>query len=312
MDKPLISIAVLAYNLEKYVDECLESLVAQKFEHPYEIVIGEDFSTDNTRRICLSWQERYPEIVRVLPRSKNLGMAKNFADIINQCRGSFIAFCEADDFWCNPFKLKLQYDYLTKHPEMGLVHTNFKMIDEERKNVPKLNKKLPEGRVLRNLLEYSFIATVTVMMRKVIIEKALSEKQEIILGNGKSVDHPLWLTCATFTKIGYLDEVTATYRIMRESASHSRNMKKQIEYQTVNKNISLLFQQQYFPEDEKLQKAILSTYYYVIMKESIRALDKKTMWQYYLLLVKTDFKKLFSPKTGFFLLKGFFLTRNIS
>lgn len=304
MNEPIVSIVVLAYNLEKYIDQCIESLVNQSFDQPYEIVIGEDYSTDQTRNICLYWQAKYPDLVRVLIRPVNLGMSANFADTVKATKGKYIAFCEGDDFWCDRFKLQMQYDFLEATPSIGLVHTNFTMIQESGLYIKKLNKKLPSGKVLYKLLEYSFIATLTVMIRREVLEKALNDRGELILNNGKAVDYPLWLTCATFTEIAYIDKVTSTYRVMQESASHSKDINKQIAYQTVNKDIALSFQEAFFPNDTQLKKTIISTYYYIIMREAIRSGNKKSVFYYYRKLIKNDFTILFDPKPAYFLFKG--------
>lgn len=304
MDQPIISIVVLAYNLEKYIDHCIESLVNQQCNQAYEIVIGEDFSTDETSNICLQWQEKYPDLIRVLIRPANLGMSANFADTVKATKGKYIAFCEGDDFWIDGNKLQLQYDYLEANLSVGLVHTNFNMIQESGLYINKLNKNHPSGKVLHQLLEYSFIATLTVMIRKEVLEQALTDRTELILHNGKAIDYPLWLTCATFTEIAYLHKTTSTYRVMGESASHSKDINKQIAYQTVNRDLALSFQREFFPNDKLLQRTIFNTYYYVIMREAIRSGNKKSVWGYYKKIISNNFLQIFNPKIGYFLLRG--------
>ncbi|MCV4697829.1 glycosyltransferase, partial [Escherichia coli] len=74
----------------------------QETDFPFELVIGEDCSTDNTRKICEDYARRFPDKIRLLARERNLGMCSNFVETILACRGDFIAFCDGDDYWIDP------------------------------------------------------------------------------------------------------------------------------------------------------------------------------------------------------------------
>jgi len=113
---PLVSVAIIAYNLEKYIVECLESVLCQKTNFKVEIVIGEDCSTDNTLQILLNYQERFPNIIRVLVREKNLGLTPNSVDTQNNCKGKYIALLDGDDYWTDENKLQKQIDFLERNP----------------------------------------------------------------------------------------------------------------------------------------------------------------------------------------------------
>ena len=75
-----VSVCIFVYNLEKYISQAIESVLMQKTNFQYEIIIGEDMSTDHTRDICISYQKSYPDKIRLLLREKNLGMTKNIFD----------------------------------------------------------------------------------------------------------------------------------------------------------------------------------------------------------------------------------------
>jgi len=109
---PLVSVAIIAYNLEKYIVDCLESVLSQKTNFKVEIVIGEDCSKDNTLQILLNYQERFPNIIRVLIREKNLGLTPNSVDTQNNCKGKYIALLDGDDYWTDGNKLQKQIDFL--------------------------------------------------------------------------------------------------------------------------------------------------------------------------------------------------------
>lgn len=109
---PLVSVCSIAYNQEAFLRETLNSILSQNTSFPYEIVIGEDCSTDNTRKICIEYQQKYPAKIRLLLPQKNVGMIPNFFNSIKSCRGKYIAFCEGDDYWTDPHKLQKQVDFL--------------------------------------------------------------------------------------------------------------------------------------------------------------------------------------------------------
>jgi glycosyltransferase involved in cell wall biosynthesis len=120
---PLVSVCSIAYNQEAFLRETLDSILSQNTSFPYEIVIGEDCSTDNTRKICIEYQQKYPEKIRLLLPQKNVGMNPNFFNSIKSCRGKYIAFCEGDDYWTDPHKLQKQVDFLESNPTyIGTFH----------------------------------------------------------------------------------------------------------------------------------------------------------------------------------------------
>ncbi len=128
-DQPvLVSVAMIAYNVDNYIVEGIESILAQKVNFRVELLIGEDCSTDNTRDIVLKYQEEYPTIIKVLPHPKNIGLTPNFVETINACTGVWVALCDGDDFWTDNLKLDKQVRFLTHHPHhAGAAHQSFKI-----------------------------------------------------------------------------------------------------------------------------------------------------------------------------------------
>lgn len=123
MNEPLVSIVMIAYNLENYIGEAIDSVLAQKVNFCYELVIGEDCSTDNTLQIAMEYQSRYPDKIKVLKREKNLGLTPNCIDTHNHCQGKYIALLDGDDYWTDENKLQMQVDFMESHPEYsGCAH----------------------------------------------------------------------------------------------------------------------------------------------------------------------------------------------
>lgn len=111
----VVSVCMITYNHEDYISEAIEGVLMQQTNFPFELVIGEDCSTDRTRQICLEYQKKYPHIIRLLLPEKNLGMISNFMLTLKACKGEYIAMCEGDDYWTDAFKLKKQVEFLNEN-----------------------------------------------------------------------------------------------------------------------------------------------------------------------------------------------------
>lgn len=118
-----ISIVMLAYNHQRFIEQALESVLMQETGYEYELIVGEDCSRDCTREIVKKYEERFHGRMRPLYRDKNLGMIKNLLDCLEHCKGEYIAMLEGDDFWTDSSKLQKQVDFLDKHSEyIACVH----------------------------------------------------------------------------------------------------------------------------------------------------------------------------------------------
>ena len=118
-----LSVFVVTYNQEQYIRQCLDSIVMQQTNFDYEVIIGEDCSTDRTPQICDEYAEKYP-FIKVYHHPKNLGLVKNWEFVLNRCTGEYVAMIEGDDYWTNPKKLQTQVDYLEKHKDIALTFTS--------------------------------------------------------------------------------------------------------------------------------------------------------------------------------------------
>ena len=106
MKDPLVSVHMVTYNHRPYIAQALEGALQQQTHFPFEVVIGEDCSTDGTRDIVFDYQKRYPELVRVITSDRNVGPNANGLRVSEACRGKYIAYCDGDDFWHHPRKLQ--------------------------------------------------------------------------------------------------------------------------------------------------------------------------------------------------------------
>lgn len=102
---PLVSVVCISYNHEKYINQALESILAQKTAFPFEIIAADDCSTDGTQSIIQQLADEHPNIIVPVLRPKNLGINNNYYDAVQRVRGEFIAICDGDDYWIDDNKL---------------------------------------------------------------------------------------------------------------------------------------------------------------------------------------------------------------
>jgi glycosyltransferase involved in cell wall biosynthesis len=137
--QPMVSVCIQTYQHAAYIRQCLDSILEQQTDFPFEIVLGEDESSDGTRDICKQYAEKYPDKIRLFLRSRKdviciNGAATgryNFMENLKASRGKFIALCEGDDYWTEPGKLQMQYDFLNSHPEYSMCVHDAMLIDNE-------------------------------------------------------------------------------------------------------------------------------------------------------------------------------------
>lgn len=140
MNDVKVSVICLAYNHEKYIGECLDSIVNQMTTFKFEVVINDDASTDNTANIIREYEERYPEKIKALYQKDNQyskGVAIIEEKMLEHANGKYVAFCECDDKWTDLHKLQRQYEYMEHHPECSMcVHnTVIHDLNENQKDV---------------------------------------------------------------------------------------------------------------------------------------------------------------------------------
>src|SRR5580692_1551829 len=102
---PLLSVSITAYNSAEWLARALDSVLMQRTTFPIEIVIGDDCSQDGTVAIAHAYRDRNPDMIRVFERSKNVGIQRNYYDTLANCRGKYIAWLDADDYWIDSDKL---------------------------------------------------------------------------------------------------------------------------------------------------------------------------------------------------------------
>jgi glycosyltransferase involved in cell wall biosynthesis len=212
-----VSVAMITYNHEAFIGQAIESVLMQQTDFEFELVIGEDCSTDKTREIVADYARRYPKRIRALLHEHNLGkLGKNNATaVINACRGDYIAWLEGDDYWTDPLKLQLQVDFLESHRECAICFHNAEKVFEGGGQEPSLycSPDMPAVTGLEDLLEYDYIPTASIMYRRGQIGELPSWFLDLQVG-----DWPSHILRAQYGDVCYINRVMSVYRI------HSRGM----------------------------------------------------------------------------------------
>lgn len=128
---PIVSVMMRAYNNEKYIKEAVDSVLSQKTDYPYEIIIGDDYSSDNTLSIALEYQKLNPQKIVVIHNEKNLRVAANTNEILKHCRGSYIAICDCDDFWQDEDKIQKQIEFMEHNVDVVATYHDEILVDEK-------------------------------------------------------------------------------------------------------------------------------------------------------------------------------------
>lgn len=203
-----ISVAVITYQHEAYIRECLDSIIGQKGDFSLEVIIGEDCGQDSTYDICKEYEAKHPDIIRVLESKQNLGVMPNFVRVMKEAKGDFVAICEGDDFWIDEFKLQKQLDFMNSNPECTLCFHNAEIRHEgfNRKDglfVGNTSKKFYSS---EDLIKEFRLPTASYFYRK-----ASFDIPEWIakVYNG---DYSIALILSDVGQVGYADFVGSVYR----------------------------------------------------------------------------------------------------
>jgi glycosyltransferase involved in cell wall biosynthesis len=211
-ERKMVSVIIITYRQEAFIAEAIESIMCQKANFPFEVVIGEDSSPDNTRAICEQYVQKYPEHIRLLPLCRNTGSMDNFLRTLDACKGKYVALCEGDDYWCDTQKLQKQVDFLEANPDFTICFTSAAIKDEmgwckpDAYYFPKPEKDVftIEDFILS---EMNIIPTATIMFKNVLPYPLPNFYRKAMVG-----DMGLQLFAADKGKAKWLNETTAVYR----------------------------------------------------------------------------------------------------
>lgn len=254
MSEILVSVHMITYNHEKYILKAIESVLSQKTTFRFELIVSDDNSLDNTKKIIKNYENHSSnKIIKVL-NEKNQGMIKNFLNTFKKCKGKYIAFCEGDDYWTDPYKLQKQVDFLEANPEYGMVHTDFdELVVQSNKLTKNVIRTMNPPQIWQEGSEfvkwfiggYAKIITCTVCFRKDIFDKTYNIKEYFGYSFIKMGDVQLFCNIAGNSSVKYLDDSTCLKRVLPESASHSQDYIRNVEFIIARANVIEYFGKKY-------------------------------------------------------------------
>lgn len=219
----MVSIRCLTYNHAPYIRRCLDGFVMQKTNFRFQAIVHDDASTDGTTEILREYAEKFPDIIIPMYEKENR-WSKHDGTLLTimypLLTGKYLAHCEGDDFWSDPYKLQKQVDFMEKNPEFVLIYSDYDIVDQDSKSIKSRKPVFYEGNVGRQIVEYgNFICTPTSLYRRCYDDMW----PEFLIGlpfKPKVSDKVHWLFLSQYGMFKFLNDKTASYRRLPKSSSH--------------------------------------------------------------------------------------------
>lgn len=225
----MISVLVCTYNQEKYLAQALDSILMQKCDVPFEILIGDDCSTDGTGKIADEYQVRYPKIVRVVRPENNGGAALNFIRLVEASKGEILSVCDGDDYWLRDDVLQKQVDTFHSMSDAGMVCAKAKRFMQSKGDYEGTIGYAGAEDLMTMLRDNQDVAAPTIAFRTELIKRCIVESKWYI-DNNWFFDTIMAYWFAYNSRIKFIDEELAAYRILSNSAGHASSLEKETEY----------------------------------------------------------------------------------
>lgn len=243
--EPLVSICCLTYNHEPYIRDAIEGFLMQKTDFPFEILIHDDASTDGTADIIREYEAKYPNIIKPIYQTENQyskGIKVSQVHQFPRAKGKYIAMCEGDDYWIDPYKLQKQVDFLEANPEYSMCFHNALLVYEKKEKRPKQFKKLEEREYFgEEILKEWTIPTASVVFKK-------DAYTPLFNPNFLYGDTILFLTLAEKGKLWCINEIMSIYRKHiggLTSYKNANSLENRLKYIRHNEEIGKYFNEKY-------------------------------------------------------------------
>lgn len=206
MRNVILTVCVVTYNQKKYIRQCLDSIVNQKTNYLYQVIISDDASTDGTSEICAEYEKKY-SFVKHVRHSVNIGAFENFKYVHRQAETTYISHCDADDYW-HEDKLEKQIIFLEQNQDCSAVYSNAVVVNEDGStfgvfnNVEKIPLKITTGFLLE---KFNFLNTSSMLYRRSAIGIVFNGYEMV-------VDYHLHINLASSGFLGYIKTPLAFYR----------------------------------------------------------------------------------------------------
>lgn len=229
-EQPVVTVKSLVFNHKAYIETCLDSLLSQETDFPFQIYVHDDASTDGTTDIIRKYQEKYPHIIIAIIEEKNTYSNRVlFSETVNSpqyLKGKYIACCEGDDFWIDPLKLRKQVNFLESNPAYTMCFSNaliYNDLTETDIIVP--NEKEKKEISVEDLVRKgaSYVPTPSILYRNELLSDYPLDCKQCVVG-----DYPLQIFCGIKGKVACIPETLAAYRTNAKNSWTSKQ--RQIPY----------------------------------------------------------------------------------
>lgn len=319
-----VLVRCFTFNQSKYIEDALNGFSAQQTNFPFVCLVMDDASTDGEQDVINAWMKRECDMSRaetiyiptsvviIVPHKINVYCYFAFYLLKQNLYGTgdkkmrhvypwremceYEAICEGDDYWIDPLKLQKQVDFLDVNKEYVLSHTNHDINNQSIHNIRKISRNLKTGNVLNLLLNRSYrVSTCTAVYRIDAYNKIPKLWKD---QNFKMEDLPLWIELSQIGGFHYLQDVTAVYRVLNNSASHSSNeLNKEVDFiRSQYDVVNFYLKQLHIPYDIERNNFNM---YCTLLKRMYEVENVNLACEYYLILKESSYDIPFKTKLFF-------------
>lgn len=314
----MVSVICLTYNQKDYICKCMEGILMQRTTFAYQLIVHDDASTDGTSEIISRYAESNNNILVYRQKENQYSQGYGLVGLrisLSMAVGTYIAFCEGDDYWIDPYKLQKQVDFLEKHPTYGFVGTRCRVETKQdtyeescmKKPIASEDKWNLYGNVLRVAVSGPVTRTNTLLFRHT---EQVIEKLKGCLG-----DYSMEVVLASSYFFAQLDEVCSVYRIHEGGVSNGVSVASRRRYAEWYRNNRTFILEEY-PEYSAFRKEdINDSYEYTLLKCDIADGCYHEAVKHKSHLLNCEYKKKFFSKflhgpISFLLLRCIILIKN--
>lgn len=277
----MISVAITTYNQVNFIGRAINSVLCQKCDEPIEILIGDDCSIDGTSEICLRYAVKYPNIIKYVRNSNNVGLIENYRMTLLHCKGDYIAWLDGDDYWCDDTKLRRQ---------IGILNNSSKILTYSNKYIKKGGEVICDDafniKGCGDLLCGNPICTPTMLCKSQYLLPYVNEVCDTAqIRNWRTIDYPLWISMLHDYPGSFVwDEAyLAVYRIVHDSGSHPHTKYNAYQWDACICDIKYYYWKRYQLRNFKVVENIFHLRKRMIIQYGMTACEQ---WKYMLEMVK--------------------------
>jgi len=286
---PLVSIVMVTYNHEKYIEKAIESVLLQKTNFHFRLIIGEDCSTDDTLKICQRYQKNHSERIELITYEKNVGSSTNAINVFSKavgCGSKYLAILDGDDYWIDEYKLQKQVDALEKNIDCSMCFTNLiRFVEKTEEYTPNVISRVPDSKIFID--EYIdkgvYMPSLTVMLKVSCYPFNIPDWVLKII----KLDWFIFLCLLRRGPAYFLNENTGVYRVNSGGIMHTKKVKLLSNSLFMVENT----REYLYPEYQDVFANIISWHAADLAFAYLQEKDLKNFYKYMLKAVKSGDRK---------------------